>query len=116
VDPATKDCKDGENIVAQLSFGRLHIVVENQEFATGSLDEILNDFAAEPRKTVSVGNHNRELCAAKKSVQYGSKALALEVESGSDILFELRRERGVMWSKVNRSPAPQCTHANPSRA
>jgi len=81
VDSATKDCKDGENIVAQFSLGRLYIMVENQEFATGSLDEIFDDFGSESSKTVAVGDHKSALCAAEKSVQYGEQSLALEVES-----------------------------------
>ena len=56
-------------------------LVENQEFATVFLEDLLDEFGSEPGESVSVGNHKRELIALVNSFQYGSKSFAPVVES-----------------------------------
>ena len=49
------------------------------------LEDLLDEFGAEPGEPVSVGNHKRELIALVNSFQYGSKSLSAVVESGCNI-------------------------------
>ena len=45
------------------------------------LEDLLDEFGAEPGEPVSVGNHKRELIALVNSFQYGCKSLSAVVES-----------------------------------
>ena len=49
------------------------------------LEDLLDEFCAEPGEPVPVGNHKRELIALVNSFQYGCKSLAPVVESGCDV-------------------------------
>ena len=76
-----EDSKDGEQILGEFLRGAEISLVENQEFATVLLEDLLDEFGSEPGESVSAGNHKRELIALVNSFQYGSKSLAPVVES-----------------------------------
>ena len=49
------------------------------------LDQPLDEFKAESREPVPVGNHNLEFISAVKSLQYGDESLSLPVEASGDV-------------------------------
>ena len=56
-------------------------MIENHEFAAVAFEKRLDEFCSKSRKTVSVGDHDRELISLVYSLQYGDKSFAFEVES-----------------------------------
>ena len=59
-----EDVEDGENILRKSPRGAVCNLVENHEFATVLFNEQSDEFCSNSRKTVSVGNHKRELFSA----------------------------------------------------
>ena len=82
---ATESVEDGENILGEFLFGAVIRVVENQDPAAVLFGKPLDELESEPGKPVSMGNHNSELIAAVKSLQYGDKSFSPEVESSADV-------------------------------
>ena len=76
-----EDSKDGEQILGEFLRGAEISLVENQEFATVLLEDLLDESGSEPGESVSAGNHKRELIALVNSFQYGGKSFAPVVES-----------------------------------
>ena len=60
--------EDGEKILGKLGRGAEYSLVENHEFSTVVLHQILDEVKAKACKTVSVGNHKRELIACEKAL------------------------------------------------
>ena len=56
--------EDGVKILRKSPRGAVCNLVENHEFATVLFNEQRDEFCSKSRKTVSVGNHNRELFSA----------------------------------------------------
>ena len=63
--------------------------MENHEFAAVLFEKRLDEFCSKSRKTVSVGDHDRELISLVYSFQYGEKPFAFEVESCADVISTL---------------------------
>ena len=82
--------KDGKQVLGKFFFWAVYWVVENQEFATVLFAQPPEDFNAKSRKTVSVGNHKRELVAAQKSSQYGPQSFSFEVKTAADVRDDFR--------------------------
>jgi hypothetical protein len=59
--------KDREKILGKFRGGTVYSLVENHDFSTVVLDQILDEIESKSRKTVSVGNHKRELIACEKA-------------------------------------------------
>ena len=59
-----EDVEDGVKILRKSPRGAVCNPVENHELATVLFNESLDEFCPKSRKTVSVGNHNRELFSA----------------------------------------------------
>ena len=72
VHAAGEDREDAEKILGKLGSGAVYSLVENHDCSTVGLDQIAHEVKPETGKTVSVGNHKRELITAEKSVQYGA--------------------------------------------
>ena len=77
--------QDGENILGEFLFGAVIRVVENHDPAAVLFGKPLDELKSKPGKPVSVGNHNSELIAAVKSLQYGDKSFSAEIEASADV-------------------------------
>ena len=86
---ATERVADRENILGAFLFGAVIRVVENHDPAAVRFGKPLDKLESEPGKLVPVGNHSSELIAALKSLQYGNKSLAPEVEAAADVGHDL---------------------------
>ena len=83
---------DREKVVGEfLLCATIFVFFDNQEpaiapFADVPFADVLEEeIKGETSKSVSVGDHNLADNAAKDGVQKGSQALALEVDTGSDV-------------------------------
>ena len=59
-----EDVEDGENILCVLVLGAVCNSLENHELATVLFNEQRDELCSKSRKTLSVGNHKRELFSA----------------------------------------------------
>ena len=59
-----EDVEDGVKILCKFLLRAVYNSVENHELATVLFNESLDEFCPKSRKTVSVGNHKRELFSA----------------------------------------------------
>ena len=85
MESATEGVEDDENILSEFLFGAVIRVVENHDPAAVLFGKPLDELESEPGKPVSMGNHNLELIASVKSLQYGYKSFSPEVESAADV-------------------------------
>ena len=82
---ATEGVQDGENILGEFLFGAVIRVAENHDPTAVLFGKPLDKLESEPCKPVPVGNHNEELIAALKSLQYGDKSFSPEVEPAANV-------------------------------
>ena len=107
--------EDGENILGKFGLGACVLVIENQDSSSVLVGKPFDEFEAEPREAVAVGNHNAELISLVKSFQYGEQSFALPVEASADVgddvgigelfLHELDLSEEVIFLFVGTDPA-----------
>ena len=115
VESAREGIEDGENILGKFGLGACVLVIENQDSSSVLVGKPFDEFEAEPREAVAVGNHNAELISLVKSFQYGEQSFALPVEASADVgddvgigelfLHELDLSEEVIFLFVGTDPA-----------